>query len=94
MFYLAYVLIAPAVFPKLACMLFAGLRVRGHICDSPHVHMLGASACALHFIFNTMEEDQSSARLGNTHKEQGAFMYFLDPSFSSHLLPPPPAMTA
>lgn len=65
-----------------------------YICAIPHVHMLGASVCALHVILNAIEEDQSSARLGNTHKEQGAFIHFLDPSLSSHLLSPPPAMTA
>lgn len=38
----------------------------------------------------TEEEDQSLVGLGNTHKEQGAFMLSLDPS----LAPLPPAMTA
>ena len=64
------------------------------MCDIPHVHMLGVSACALCVVLKAIEVDQSSARLGNTHKKQGAFRHFLDPSLFSHLRSPPPAMTA
>lgn len=35
----------------------------------------------------TEEEDQSSAGLGNTHKDQGAFMLSLDPSLAPLPLP-------
>lgn len=35
----------------------------------------------------TEEEDQGSVRLGNTHKEQGAFMLSLDPSLTPLPLP-------
>lgn len=35
----------------------------------------------------TVEEDQGSVRLGNTHKEQGAFMFSLDPSRTPLPLP-------
>lgn len=35
----------------------------------------------------TEEEDQSSVGLGNTHREQGAFMLSLDPSLAPLPLP-------
>lgn len=45
---------------------------------------------ALHVVLNDTEEDQSSARLGNTHKKQGAFMHFPDPSLSPPFAVPSP----
>lgn len=75
---LLFVLTAPAVFPEQTCMWFA---------DFVRVNTYVIFLCA-------PCKDQSPARPSNTHDKRGAFMDFLDPLFSFHLLSPPPAMTA